>query len=81
MAPGGNDIRSTHTSDRTWFRGEFAPLLVDGLDSPNLQSSAMPDLAGKKTRTVNVDLGLKILDSYLSGLVCPPPRSSASFKV
>jgi hypothetical protein len=68
------------SSDRTWFRGEFAPLLDGQLDRPNLQSSLMPDLAGKKTHTVNVDLGLKILDSYLSGFGVPSATLLSKFQ-
>lgn len=63
------------------FRGKLSPLLLDNFTFPEsiLAESQMPDLSGKRSQSVNVKLGLKILDGYLKGLGIPGASLDSSF--
>lgn len=54
------------------FRGAFENLIASGqLDGIPVQPSRMAELSGKQSRTVDVDLGLRILGGFLSGFGIP----------
>ena len=63
-----------HRGDKTTVRGELAPLLVGGalgLGPDDFGSSRVADLSGRRSRKVDVELGLNILDGFLRGLGVP----------
>jgi hypothetical protein len=45
-----------------------------------IRPSRMPDLSGKKSRSVNVDLGLKIMEGFLRGFGISAPQITAKFE-
>ncbi len=56
------------SDDKSSFRGELTPLLKGNvaLNIP-VTTSQMADISGKRSRKVNIDLGLEILDGFLKG--------------
>jgi hypothetical protein len=65
---------------KTSFRGSLRPLLRG---SPELEieteTSVMANLSGKWSKSVNVDVGLKVLDGFLSGIGIPSAELTAKF--
>ena len=59
----------------------YLPELVEGiLDTGNaIGSSPMANVAGKKSRSVNLDLGLQILEGFLGGFGLPAAGIAAKF--
>jgi hypothetical protein len=67
---------------RLEFRGELAPLLTgEPLSVPSglLADSRMANLTGKRSRAVQLSLGLKILEGFLGGFGVPSASISAAF--
>ena len=66
---------------KTFFRGALAPHLrnVHSLDV-EVMTSTMAVLSGRRSKAVKVDLGLKILDGFLSGLGLPAAALTAKFE-
>jgi hypothetical protein len=64
-------------------RGELAPLISDAPPLAyvpgEIQSSAMPDVAGQRSRKVDVKLGLQILDGFLKGFGIPSAGIASEF--
>lgn len=62
------------------FRGALANLMKgDPPKFPEAAFSQMTDIAGKKTKSLNVDLGLKILDGFLKGMGASSAGIDAKF--
>jgi hypothetical protein len=56
---------------RSSFRGALGPLLVGTPIQVTSGTSQMADLSGKRSRSVNLQLGLQILQGFLSGFGIP----------
>ncbi|HET9983364.1 MAG TPA: hypothetical protein VFQ38_07245 [Longimicrobiales bacterium] len=66
---------------KTSFRGELAPLLVGGapIDVP-VAESQMASVSGKRSKSVDLGLGLKILGGFLQALGVPSAGIGAQFR-
>lgn len=68
---------------RISFRGSLPPIVLGdpplAFDPSLFASSPMGNLSGKRTRSVNLDLGLKILEGFLSGLGVPSAGIESTF--
>jgi hypothetical protein len=55
------------------FRGKVTPIIKGDIVVPQslIANSQMPDLSGRKSRSVKTSFGLKILDGFLKGLGIP----------
>jgi hypothetical protein len=78
-------VIASHKGERWSFRGAMAPLLENRKLTQSLgrlvpSTSQMPNLTNKKTRHVEFDLGLSILDGFLSGFGIPSAGLDASFE-
>jgi len=62
------------------FRGRLAPLLLedDVLEVPEAKSQ-MTNIKGKRTKSVKTDVGLKILEGFLTGFGLPGATIGAQF--
>jgi hypothetical protein len=71
-------VASTSEGPRFWG---YLPELVEGILEAKgaVQESRMADIAGKRSRSVNLDLGLQILDGFLRGFGLPSTGIAAKF--
>ncbi|MBX6363991.1 MAG: hypothetical protein IRZ00_09000 [Gemmatimonadetes bacterium] len=72
-------VLATH-GRTTAFRGALAPLLADGapIDVP-VQESRMANVSGRRSTSVQLDLGLQILGGFLKALQIPSAGIAAQF--
>jgi hypothetical protein len=63
------------------FRGKLSNLIGGSAPAfPQPTNSQMTEVTGKKSRSVNVDLGLSILDGFLKGFGIPSMGVQSTFK-
>lgn len=62
------------------FLGALKFLITDPPQFPSPATSQMPKLKGKKSRSVDTEMGLKVLDGYLSGMGVGGGDLSGAFK-
>jgi len=64
------------------FRGNVSPIIKNDIAIPQglIANSQMPDLSGRKSRSVKTSFGLKILDGFLKGLGIPGGSIKNSFQ-
>ncbi|WP_129671304.1 hypothetical protein [Candidatus Chloroploca sp. Khr17] len=69
-----------HHHKRTYFRGSLLPMLEDArpLGLP-IEESLLTDISGRRSRKVNLDLGLHILRGFLRGFGLPYADLEAGF--
>jgi hypothetical protein len=67
---------------RTTFRSKSPSSLLKGNPSIDVETSTskMVNLSGKRSRSVKLDLGLKVLDGFLSGMGIPSAKVTAKFE-
>jgi hypothetical protein len=69
--------------DKVAFRGELGPMLEGSpdVDLPPwaIAESPMVDLSQRRTRSVDANVGLSILENFLSGFGIPAPGIAAQF--
>ncbi len=71
-------VASTPEGPRFW--GYLHELVEGTLEARGaIQESRMADIAGKRSRSVNLDLGLQILDGFLRGFGLPSTGIAAKF--
>ena len=50
------------------FQGDITKLLTEGSGKiPTVHTDPIPDIKGKRSKTVKIDLGMKILEGFMSG--------------
>lgn len=65
---------------KTFFRGSLPPLLRGSPElAIDIETSRMANLSGRRSKSVKIELGLKILDGFLSGIGIPSAALSAKF--
>jgi hypothetical protein len=68
--------------DETYFRGSLSAIVLGdafAIDPLLIASSVMARISGRRTRAVDIDLGLKILEGFLSGFGVPPAGITTKF--
>jgi hypothetical protein len=69
---------------RAKFRGALAPLISGepemAFDPAHFITSQMADVSGKRSRKVNLELGLQILEGFLQGFGIPAAGVSSKFR-
>ena len=69
------------TSEKPHFWGDINELIESNITDVQslIQESRMADISGKRSRSVNLDLGLQILQGFLSGFGLPTAAIAAKF--
>jgi hypothetical protein len=69
--------------DKAYYRGSLPPLITGEpfvLDPALVADSRMVNIAGRRSRIVDLDLGVQILEGFLSGIGVPPAGVKAKFE-
>lgn len=70
------------TSEKPHFWGDLNELLEDPIPikDSSVEESLLADISGRRSRNINLDLGLQIMEGFLQGFHLPSTAITAKFK-